>query len=41
MAEKQGDLKSSHCEPCEGGTPLLQEAIADYLASLPGWVLAE
>ncbi len=42
MAEKQGDLKTSHCKPCEGGTPpLQQEAIADYLSSLPGWVLAE
>lgn len=32
------DLRSSHCKPCEGETPLLQEEeIGNYLKALPGW----
>lgn len=42
MAENQTDLKTSHCKPCEGGVPPLpQEIIAGYLATLPGWELAD
>ena len=42
MADIQTDLKTSHCKPCEGGTPPLpQETIAGYLSTLPGWELTE
>lgn len=36
------DLTSKHCQPCEAGTPPLEQtACALYLAKLPGWELAD
>ena len=38
MVEKISDLAAKHCKPCEGGTsPLVREAVENYLLSLPGW----
>lgn len=41
MAENsktKSDLAARHCQPCEGGTPVLdEEESAKRLADLPGW----
>ena len=42
MGEDLRDLAARRCKPCEGGTPALgQEAAQRYLATLPGWELAD
>jgi len=36
-----GDLKSRHCQPCEGGTPPLpEEVVTEMLGRLEGWEYA-
>ena len=35
-------LSSRRCKPCEGGSPPLRQEEADhYLATLPGWEMAD
>lgn len=40
--ESTPELATRHCEPCRGGVPPMDRAMAEsYLVQVPGWVLKD